>query len=101
MHMRKVLDVIFVGKTCKFMEIDAWHQWVWLRPLFILLLIGLFVAVTAVAGWIKGLRQKRVRGARTARAIDGRRGPRSADGAFRKGTREPMERPARHCCYLV
>ena len=94
MHMRKVLDVIFVGKTCKFMEIDAWHQWVWLRPLFILLLIGLFVAVTAVAGWIKGLRQKRVRGARTARAIHGRRGPRSADGRSAKALESRWKGPS-------
>jgi hypothetical protein len=55
------------------MEIDAWHHWVWLRPLFILLLLGMFVALAAVIGWFKRRWEKRARRTRMARVGHDRR----------------------------
>ena len=55
------------------MDFDPWHHWLWLRPLFILALVGVFVALAVVIDWFKRRREKRAPQAPMAAAArDGR-----------------------------
>ena len=47
------------------MEIDVFHHWAWLRPLFIAVLVGTIIALAAIVGWLKRQREKRTGRART------------------------------------